>query len=61
MSTTTTQSLALPRVRSSSIVTSLVGAMLLGAVIVFAAGFSGISEAHNAAHDMRHASAFPCH
>ena len=58
---TTTQTLAVPGVRSSSIVLQLVGAVLLGAVIVFGAGFSGISEAHNAAHDMRHASAFPCH
>lgn len=61
MSTTTTQSLALPSVRSSSIVTSLIGAFLLGSVIVFATGFSGTSAAHNAAHDMRHANAFPCH
>lgn len=63
MSTTTTatQSLAPPRVRSSSIVTSLIGAVLLGSVIVFATGFSATSAAHNAAHDMRHANAFPCH
>ena len=61
MNTTSTPSVALPAVRVSSIVMSLVASMLLGAVIVFGAGFSGISEAHNAAHDMRHASAFPCH
>ncbi|MBC7939142.1 MAG: CbtB-domain containing protein [Chitinophagaceae bacterium] len=61
MTTTTTQSLALPQARSSSNVTSLIGAVLLGSVIVFATGFSGTSAAHNAAHDMRHANAFPCH
>jgi cobalt transporter subunit CbtB len=61
MSTTTTQSLSLPSVRRSSIVSSLIGALLLGSVIVFATGFSGTSAAHNAAHDMRHANAFPCH
>lgn len=61
MSTTTTQSPALPGVRRSSIVSSLIGAVLLGSVIVFATGFSGTSAAHNAAHDMRHANAFPCH
>ena len=61
MNTTSAQSLALPGLRSSSIVTSLIGAMLLGAVLVFATGFSSTSEAHNAAHDMRHANAFPCH
>ena len=59
--TTTTQTLAVPGVGSSSIVMQLAAAVLLGAVIVFGAGFSGIGEAHNAAHDMRHASAFPCH
>lgn len=59
--TTTTQSLAVPGVRRSSIVTSLIGAVLLGSVIVFATGFSATSAAHNAAHDMRHANAFPCH
>jgi len=61
MSTTTTQSLSLPSVRRSSILSSLIGAVLLGSVIVFATGFSGTSAAHNAAHDMRHANAFPCH
>lgn len=61
MTITTTQSLALPRARSLSIVTSLIGAVLLGSVIIFATGFSGTSAAHNAAHDMRHANAFPCH
>jgi cobalt transporter subunit CbtB len=35
--------------------------VLLGSVIVFATGFSATSAAHNAAHDMRHANAFPCH
>lgn len=36
-------------------------AMLLGAGIVFAAGFMQIGPAHNAAHDSRHTVAFPCH
>lgn len=39
----------------------LLGAMLLGAVIVFGVGFSTLSAAHNAAHDVRHANNFPCH
>ena len=38
-----------------------VGAMLLGAVIIFSAGFAGPQIIHDAAHDSRHALAFPCH
>jgi cobalt transporter subunit CbtB len=60
MSTTSTQVIALPGL-PSSLLTPLLGAMLLGALIVFATGFSSASVAHNAAHDMRHANAFPCH
>ena len=29
--------------------------------LIAGAGFSGISVAHNAAHDVRHANNFPCH
>lgn len=36
-------------------------AFLLGAVIVYAAGFVNTSVAHNAAHDTRHSQGFPCH
>jgi cobalt transporter subunit CbtB len=61
MSTTSTQAIALPHLRTSSLLTPLLGAMLLGALIVFATGFSSAGVAHNAAHDMRHANAFPCH
>jgi len=39
----------------------LVGAFVLGAVIVYAAGFVSTSAVHNAAHDMRHSQGFPCH
>lgn len=34
-------------------------ALILGATMLFAVGFMDIS--HNAAHDTRHAIAFPCH
>jgi cobalt transporter subunit CbtB len=61
MSTTSTQVIALPGLRTTSLLAPLIGAMLLGAVVVFATGFSSASVAHNAAHDMRHANAFPCH
>ncbi len=32
-----------------------------GLVLVFLAGFAHASVLHNAAHDTRHAIAFPCH
>jgi cobalt transporter subunit CbtB len=36
-------------------------AACLGFFMVWGVGFSDISAVHNAAHDVRHASAFPCH
>lgn len=44
-----------------SVALQSVAAALLGAVIVYGAGFSERAEAHNAAHDGRHTHAFPCH
>jgi len=43
---------------------ALVGAMcaaLLGGFLIWGVGFSHIDVLHNAAHDIRHSSAFPCH
>lgn len=37
------------------------GSCLLGAALIFVAGFSPIEALHNAAHDTRHSAAFPCH
>jgi cobalt transporter subunit CbtB len=36
-------------------------AMLLGVVILYAAGFASAPLLHNAAHDTRHSQGFPCH
>jgi cobalt transporter subunit CbtB len=36
-------------------------AMLLGVFMIAAVGFAGPEVLHNAAHDSRHAFAFPCH
>jgi cobalt transporter subunit CbtB len=36
-------------------------AMALGIFIVGVVGFSHIDVIHNAAHDVRHSNAFPCH
>lgn len=38
-----------------------VGSCLLGALLVYFAGFSHLEAVHNAAHDTRHSTAFPCH
>ena len=45
----------------SSVVVQAVLAMALGLFIVGVVGFSHIGAVHNAAHDVRHANAFPCH
>jgi cobalt transporter subunit CbtB len=34
---------------------------LLGFFIIYGVGFSHIPAFHNAAHDLRHSFAFPCH
>ena len=34
---------------------------LIGGLIVFAAGFANSQTLHDAAHDMRHSTGFPCH
>lgn len=39
----------------------LVGALLLGTIILFGAGFVNTAAVHNAAHDTRHSQGFPCH
>jgi cobalt transporter subunit CbtB len=44
-----------------NVVVQAVLAMALGLFIVGVVGFSHISAVHNAAHDTRHANAFPCH
>ena len=41
--------------------TAAICASILGAGLVYFAGFSHIEAVHNAAHDTRHSAAFPCH
>jgi len=38
-----------------------IAALVFGGLIIFAVGFLPMDAAHNAAHDTRHALAFPCH
>ncbi|MBD8122913.1 CbtB-domain containing protein [Pseudomonas lutea] len=38
-----------------------IGAIMMGLSLVYLAGFSHLELVHNAAHDTRHSSGFPCH
>ncbi len=44
-----------------STLTQNLAAFTFGAIVLFAVGFLPMEVAHNAAHDTRHALAFPCH
>ena len=58
MTTSTTalsQSMASTRIGVAALV------FLMGAVLVFGAGFASPQALHDAAHDARHSMSFPCH
>ncbi len=40
---------------------AIIGAAVIGVSLLYAAGFAHSSILHNAAHDVRHSAAFPCH
>ena len=46
---------------ATSTLPATISAVIVGALFIFAVGFSSMSAAHNAAHDTRHTVAFPCH
>lgn len=48
-------------VKGTNVILQAVLAMGLGLFIVGVVGFSHIDVIHNAAHDVRHSNAFPCH
>jgi cobalt transporter subunit CbtB len=50
-----------PSVTSASRFVQIGLAAFLGLFVVGVAGFSHIEAIHNAAHDVRHSLAFPCH
>ena len=56
-----TANIAAPSTTSASTLAQIGGALLLGLVMLYAVGFSDVSVAHNAAHDVRHANGRPCH
>ncbi len=45
----------------ASLMVQTLAALTFGMVILFAVGFAPLEVAHNAAHDVRHSLAFPCH
>ena len=59
--TTSTVSPSSVRASVTGAVLSAVFANLLGGFFIFGVGFAGPMAIHNAAHDGRHAFAFPCH
>jgi len=42
-------------------VRNAIGAALLGAALIFVAGFLHAEAVHDGAHDARHSAALPCH
>jgi len=48
------------QIRATAVAPALF-ALLLGAFLVIGTGFAHSDAIHNAAHDSRHAFAFPCH
>jgi cobalt transporter subunit CbtB len=46
---------------STSVLAQSFAALVFGMVMLFAVGFAPMGAAHNAAHDVRHSMAFPCH
>ena len=61
MSISTTSHSANTTTTQSQRPTAAISAAILGACLVYFAGFSHIEAVHNAAHDTRHSAAFPCH
>ncbi len=46
---------------TTSALAQTLAALVFGMVIIYGVGFAPMSMAHNAAHDVRHSVAFPCH
>jgi len=61
MQTNDTRAHALSGESAASRALQITFAALLGVFVIGGVGFSHISAVHNATHDVRHATAFPCH
>lgn len=47
--------------RIDSDLLGIAGAVALGLILLFSAGFAQATVMHDTSHDVRHAMAFPCH
>ena len=61
MNTTDARAIALPQTKSASTTLSILAAGLIGLGIIAVAGHVQAATLHDAAHDVRHATGFPCH
>ncbi len=50
-----------PAAKTSTGLLSIVFVALVGATVLFVAGHAQSATLHDAAHDVRHATGFPCH
>jgi len=50
-----------PNVTTWSMIFSISAAFIVGTIILTTVGFASPELLHNAAHDIRHSLAFPCH
>ncbi len=57
----TSKSLTQTGARADSGLVAILFAAILGAGLIFAAGFANSAAMHSAAHDTRHSVGFPCH
>ena len=53
--------IGLPAIPDTRRLLPAIAAALLGAVVLFGVALANSDTIHNAAHDTRHAAAFPCH
>lgn len=58
---TESKAIAAPQTKSASQTLSILAAGLIGLGVIAVAGHVQASTLHDAAHDVRHATGFPCH
>ncbi len=61
MNATTTKSTETKSTEKTSALLAVLFMTVLGGGLMFAAGHAQSATLHDAAHDMRHATGFPCH
>lgn len=61
METSAALTTASTQVRTIAVPWSALGVLMFGLVMLYSVAFSTFTRTHNAAHDTRHATGFPCH